>query len=121
MSIRTDRVAGEIQQALGLLFLREFSELTDGLLTVTKVRMSPDLKSARVYLSIMGGTLPHDKTLKSIQAEQPHIRHSLSREVRLKYVPELHFYIDDTQEAVSRVEDIFRRIHEERRDTDATE
>jgi ribosome-binding factor A len=119
MSIRTDRVASEIQQALGLLFQREFSELADGLLTVTKVRMSPDLKNGRVYISILGGSRPHDKTLKLIQEEQPHIRHALSREVRMKFVPELRFYLDDTAENVAHIEDIFRRIHEERGDQDS--
>ena len=119
MSIRTDRVASEIQQALGLLFQREFSELADGLLTVTKVRMSPDLKNGRVYISILGGSRPHEKTVQMIQAEQPHIRHALSREVRMKYVPELRFYLDDTQENVAHIEDIFRKIREERGDQDA--
>ena len=121
MSIRTDRVASEIQQALGLLFQREFSDLADGLLTVTKVRMSPDLKNGRVYLSLMGGVRPHEKTLSMIQAEQPHIRHALAREVRMKFVPELRFYLDDTQENVARVEDIFRRLREERGELSAGE
>jgi ribosome-binding factor A len=118
MSIRTDRVAGEIQQALGLLFQREFSDLSDGLLTVTKVRMSPDLKNGRVYLSILGGTRAHDKTLKMIQDAQPQIRHGLAKQVRVKYVPELRFYLDDTQENVAHIEDIFKRIREERGDQD---
>ena len=45
MSIRTERVAGEIQQALARLFQTEFGNVTDSLITVTKVRMAPDLKS----------------------------------------------------------------------------
>src|SRR4051812_35620743 len=118
MSIRTDRVAGEIQQALGMLFQREFSDLADGLLTVTKVRMSPDLKNGRVYLSIMGGARPHEKTVKMIQDAQPQIRHGLGRQVRLKFVPELRFYLDDTQENVAHIEDIFKKIRDQRGDQD---
>jgi ribosome-binding factor A len=115
MSIRTERVAGEIQQALGRLFQTDFSSLSDGMLTVTKVRMAADLKSGRVYVSILGGTLKHDAVLKAIKAETPRVRAALARLVRMKFVPDLHFYIDDTQEEVARVEEIFRRIGKELR------
>ncbi len=56
MSIRTERVAGEVQQALAHALQTDFSSLTDSLITITKVRMAPDLRSARVYVSLLGGT-----------------------------------------------------------------
>lgn len=113
MSIRTERVAGEVQQALAHLFQTDFADLSDGLITVTKVRMSPDLRNGRVYVSLLGGSRPAEKTLEAIEAEVPHIRHAITKAVRLKFVPELHFYIDDTAENVARVEEIFRKIRED--------
>lgn len=110
MSIRTERVAGEVQQALARAFQTDFSSITDGLITVTKVRMAPDLRSARVYISLLGGTQPSEKTLDKIKVETPHLRSALARAVRLRFVPELYFYFDDTQEEVARVEEIFRQI-----------
>jgi ribosome-binding factor A len=114
MSIRTERVAGEIQAALARALQSDFSDLSDGLITVTKVRMSPDLRSGRVYISLLGGTKPGEKTLEAIKKETPHIRSAVAKAVRMKYVPELHFYLDDTQEEVAHVEEIFRKIREER-------
>ncbi len=113
MSIRTERVAGEIQQALAHLFQADFAHVTDGLITVTKVRMSADLGSARVYVSLLGGTLPHEKTLETLKKEVPHIRAAVARRVRLKFVPDLNFYLDDTQEEVAHLEDIFNLIRAE--------
>src|SRR4051812_11643385 len=110
MSIRTERVAGEIQQALAHLFQTEFADVTDGMITVTKVRMSPDLGSGRVYLSLLGGTLAPERTIQAIKLEVPHIRAAVARRIRLKFVPDLHFYLDDTQEEVQHIEEIFKRI-----------
>ena len=113
MSIRTERVAGEIQQALANLFQADFADVTDGLITVTKVRMSADLGSARVYVSLLGGSLPPQKTLDTLKKEVPHIRAAVARRVRLKFVPDLNFYLDDTQEEVAHLEDIFNLIRAE--------
>lgn len=113
MSIRTDRVAGEIQKILSNLFQRDFSHFSDGLLTVTMVRMSPDLRSCRVYLSIIGGKKVHEDVLRSIKGEGPHIRSAMGRSLRLRHTPELFFYLDDTQEEVSRIEELFKKIHEQ--------
>src|SRR5947199_10368126 len=101
MSIRTERVAGEIQKILSNLFQRDFSHLTDGLLTVTGVRMSPDLRSGRVYISIIGGRKGNENALNDIKAEAPHIRSAMGRSLRLLYTPELFFYLDDTPEVLS--------------------
>jgi ribosome-binding factor A len=113
MSIRTERVAGEVQQAIARLFQQDFSDVSDGMITVTKVRMAPDLKSGRVYLSILGGELPGAETLKRIKAAAPQIRYALAKAINMKFSPELFYYLDDTAEEVSTIEDIFRKIREE--------
>ncbi len=112
MSIRAERVAGEVQQALAHALQVDFSDLSDGLITVTKVRMSPDLRSGRVYISILGGRHDHPRTLNRIKAETPRLRAAIAKAIRLRFVPELHFYLDDTQSEVARVEEIFKQIHE---------
>ena len=113
MSIRTERVAGEIQKILSNLIQRDFSHLSNGMITVTMVRMSPDLRSCRVYLSILGGTMENEDTLKVMKAEAPHIRSAMGRSLTLRHTPELFFYLDDTQEEVSRIEELFKKIHEQ--------
>jgi ribosome-binding factor A len=121
MSIRTERVAGEVQQALAHALQTDFSDLADGLITVTKVRMSPDLRSGRIYISLLGGTRAPERTLEKIKVETPRLRAAIAKAIRLRYVPELHFYLDDTQAEVARVETILKQIGEEQQPRSASE
>lgn len=102
-------------QAIAQLLQTEFSNISDSLLTVTKVRMSPDLKSGRAYLSILGGSQRPEAILEAIQYVAPQIRSMIGKKVRLRYTPEIFYYLDDTQAEVARVEEIFRKIHEQDR------
>jgi len=121
MSIRTERVAGEIQQAISNILRNEHSDLFDGLITITKVRMAADLKSGRVYFSLLGGTMKPEAVLAKLKADGPKIRSSIGREVRLKFTPELFYYIDDTEEEASKIDEIFRKINLEKRQRENNE
>lgn len=55
----------------------------------------------------------HEDILKSIKTEAPHIRSAMGGSLRLRHIPELFFYLDDTQEEVTRIEEIFKKIHEQ--------
>ena len=81
------------------------------MLTITQVRMSPDLRVAKVYLSLLGQTKPKETILKGIKDAMPQIRSGLARLMRLRYTPELHFYLDDTMEEVDKIERLFRQIN----------
>ncbi len=121
MSVRTERVAGEIKKALSAALLLDYPDLTDGLITITQVRMSPDLRSGRVYVSIMGGTSNPQHVLSDLQEVAPRLRGAVGRAVRLKFTPELFWYIDDTEEEAQKIEEIFKKIRSERRpDADAS-
>ena len=112
MSVRTERVAGEIQQKLAELFQKEFYELYTGLLTVTICRVSPDLSTCKVYISILGSAKPKELIVKDIQLEAPHIRAALARSVRMRHTPELFFYLDDTQDEVERINRLFKQLND---------
>lgn len=112
MSVRTERVAGEIKQKLAELFQTEFTELYTGLLTVTVCRVSPDLHTSKVYISLLGSTKPKELVLKGIQSEAPHIRAALARTLKMRHTPELFFYLDDTQEEVERINRLFKQLHD---------
>jgi ribosome-binding factor A len=100
------------------LFQTDFQDISDGMITVSKVKMSPDLRSARVYLSVFGGQIGATSTINAAKQAMPQIRAGLARQVRMRYVPELFFYADDTQEEVARVEAILRRIGTHQRPQD---
>ena len=111
MSIRTERVAGEIQKSLAEILQQDFSHLYNGLLTVTTVRVTPDLRHCKAYISLISKDGAREQSLLRIQQETPRIRMALAHSIRMRYVPELRFYLDDTQDEVDRIEHLFQEIH----------
>ena len=122
MSIRTERVAGEIQKALATPLQRIAEELGAGLITVTEVRVSPDLQIAHVYLSVFGGKRTPGEVLQHIEDEEMgRLRHHLGRTVKLRYTPSLRLYIDDSLDRALRINAILDSVRpaEEQKDDDA--
>jgi len=113
MSVRTQKVASLIKEELGVLFQRNFSMAEYGFLTVTEVIMSPDLKVAKVYVSIFGYENRKNKSFLMLQSQKPSIRAMLGHSVRLRFTPEIIFYLDETIEKAMKLENIFRKIHEQ--------
>jgi ribosome-binding factor A len=88
----------------------EIERLSDprlGLVTVTGVDVSPDLRHATVYYSALTAEHADD----ALRAAGPHLRAALGRQVRLKYLPELRFREDPAIAAGERVEEIIRNLH----------
>ncbi len=111
MSIRTERVAGEIQKALAGPLKSISEEIGAGFITVTEVRLSPDLQTARVYISVFGGKRTPAEVLDHIeQHESGRLRHQIARAVRLRYAPALRFYIDDSLDRAQRIEAILDSV-----------
>ena len=111
-SKRQQKVARQIQKDLGDIFQRDAQHLVNGaFVTVTAVRMTPDLGIARAYLSF----LPEKKKdilFEGIQENVRFIRQKLGERVRhqLRIVPELQFYLDDTAEYAAKMDALFANI-----------
>lgn len=119
-SIKQQQAASLLQQTLADIFIREGRAIFGtAFVTITHVRLTPDLLLARVYLSVYNVT---DKSgvVTLIRESKSHIRHLLGDRIRNKVrrIPELEFYIDDTLEEMAKVDDLFNRIHAEERDRD---
>ena len=112
MSVRSEKVGSLIKEELGVLFQRNFSMAEFGFLTVTEVLMSPDLKIAKVYVSIFGDAERKNKSFAKLQAQKSSIRSMLGHAVRLRYTPEIIFYLDETLDRAMKLENIFQKIHE---------
>ncbi len=107
-SIRQEKVAGVIQRELSQIFRSEARTLCLGsMVSVTIVRVAPDMGSARVYLSIFG---VEDKqaVFRNIQKNAKHIRHNLSMATRkqLRRTPELSFYLDDSLDYAEQIDEL---------------
>jgi ribosome-binding factor A len=113
MSIRTEKVAEEIKHQLAGILSRDLSELHLGLVTVTRVRISKDLKNAKVYVSFIGNKDSTDVCLEKVNNRKKQIRMHLGANMHLRYVPELDFYFDDNMEYASRIDEIIKEIHKD--------
>ncbi|NIJ51842.1 30S ribosome-binding factor RbfA [Dyadobacter arcticus] len=111
-SKRQQKVGRQIQKDLGEIFQKDAQHLTNGsFVTITAVRVTPDLSIARAYLSF----LPENKKtflLETIKENTRFIRLKLAERVRhqLRIVPHLQFYIDDTAEYAAKMDLLFSDI-----------
>ena len=89
------------------------------MVSITTVRISPDLSVAKIYLSIFG-TTDKKKVLQSLDHHKPRIRFLLGQQLKnqLRIVPELIFYLDDSVDYAQKMEEVFKKIHVNDRPSD---
>lgn len=112
MTQRIDRVQRLARQILG----EEIQNLKDprvGFATVTSVRVSADLRFARVLVSVLGSEEEQEQTMRGLKSAKPYLRSELGRQMRLKYLPELSFQLDHRAEEAEKLERLFRTLHED--------
>jgi ribosome-binding factor A len=110
MTERLDRVAEELREVLA----EEIQRLKDprvGFVTVTGVRVTPDLRKARVFYTVLGEDRDRNATRAALRSARSHLRGALGREVRIKFVPELDFMEDEGPERIDRVEQLLAEWH----------
>lgn len=120
-SIRPERVGSLLREEIGIYFQRNFSISEYGIITVTDVVMSADLKIAKVYVSIYGEEKKKQRVLAKLESQIPIIRGMIGRSVRLRYTPEIEFFLDETLDRVMKIENIFNEIHKQKANFDDKE
>ena len=119
MSIRTDRVGRMIQREVAEVLQQDFAEASHSLVTVTGVRMTDDLGTAYVDVSVLGADDAQRKvTLARLDNQSGEIRYALSQRIhhQLKRMPDLKFFLDEGPQRRERMDDIFAQIAAERDD-----
>jgi len=110
------RVGEEIRHALARIFARgelRDPELAGVTVTVTEVKVSPDLKNAAVFVMPLGG-LREAEVIAALRRSAPYLRRAVGREVKLRYAPALSFALDTAFAHASRIEAALRRPEVER-------
>jgi ribosome-binding factor A len=110
MSHRIDKIEHLIKEEISLIFLHKMQDPALSLLTVTNVKVSPDLKNAKIYLSVFDKE-KREMVLEKIKGSTGYIRSELAHRIRIRYVPELRFFIDDTLDYVEKIENLIKKIH----------
>lgn len=106
----------KINEVLREVIAETVGDLKDpriGFVTVTGVSTAPDLRHATVYYSVLGDPENSAETQEALDHAAPYVQSVVARQVRLKYIPKLHFTLDDTIERAMRINRILHDIHEE--------
>ncbi|MCC6716077.1 MAG: 30S ribosome-binding factor RbfA [Gammaproteobacteria bacterium] len=108
-STRPRRVAESIRRELAQPLQRIASDAGLGMLTLSEVDVSPDLRDARLYVTHLGGEISHDEVLRRLHPHLGELRALLGRAVRLRYTPRLSFRFDESVERGARIDSL---LHE---------
>ena len=107
---RPDRVGEQIRIELSELLAREVHDPGVGFITLTTVKVSPDLQLARVYYTSMGDEKARRETAKALQRATPFLRRQVAQRLRLRRAPELQFFYDESIAHQDRIEQILQEL-----------
>ncbi len=116
---RPDRVGEEIRQELSRALARHVHDPGIGFITLTRVKVSPDLQVARVYYTTLGDEKARRETRRALERATPFLRRVIGAAIRLRRVPELHFHFDEEIERQDRIEKILLDLQHEREERQA--
>jgi len=108
---RVDRVNALLQRELATLISEELSDPRISFPTVTSVETTPDLRTARVFVSVLGDDDAVASTMKALNEARAFIRHEVGSRTDLRFVPEIEFVSDASAARASRIARLLREAH----------
>jgi ribosome-binding factor A len=110
-SPRAARVGDQIREELASLLARQVHDPGIGFLTITHVKVSPDLQQARVYYTTIGDDAARKESARALSRATPFLRRQIGQRLRLRRVPELAFFYDEAIETGDRIERILLELN----------
>jgi ribosome-binding factor A len=107
---RADRVAGQIQKILSEILLRDIKDPRLDMATITVVKMSKDLKLARVYFTITGGNKSAEDAAQGFKSAVGYLKRSLAGRLGLRYMPDIVFFYDESFDYGARIESLLKTL-----------
>lgn len=107
---RGERLGEELREEIAQMVAGELKDPRIGLVTVTRVALSADLRSARVFVSVTGDHAERQRALAGLRQASGFVRRELAQRLRLRYAPELTFTHDAGQEHQQRVEELLSEV-----------
>lgn len=106
---RPQRVGEQIREEISSLLLGELKDPRLGFVTVTAVRVTPDLREARIYVSVLGRGEERQQSLRALEAASSFLRRQLAQRLRMRRVPALRFEFDTSIERGARIEELLQQ------------
>ena len=107
---RADRVGGLLQEVLSELLKKRIHDPRLAMATITRVRMSRDLKIARIYYTIYGDSQKSAAAARGFDSARGFIKRSLAGKLGLRYMPDLKFFYDDSFDYGSHIDQLLKKI-----------
>ncbi len=108
---RSDRVSNQIRRILSEMLLKEISDPRLEMAVITGVKMSRDLKLARIYYSTPTGA--QQQATEGFKKARPYIKRMMARRLGLRYMPDIKFFYDESFDYGARIESLLKTIHED--------
>ena len=112
---RQERLAEQIKEEVSMIIAGEVEDPRVGTVTVTDARLTPDLRYAKIYVTVLGSEQEIDESLAALKHAAGFIRTQLGAVLRMRRTPELHFVYDNTTESATRIEKILSEEEEKAR------
>ena len=106
---RAERLAEQIREELSLIIAGEVEDPKIGFVTVTEAKVSADLRTAKVYVSVLGTENEVKESMAALKHAAGFIRNQLGIVLRMKRTPDLHFVYDDTDLRAARIEELLNQ------------
>lgn len=111
---RIRRVAEQMKKDLSLIINKQIKDpRVSAMTSITDVQLSRDLRYASIYVSIYGTESEKDETLQALVRASGYIRSEIGRRIRLRYTPEINFYLDNSIEYGAHIEKVLKSLKEE--------
>ena len=113
MTRRTERINELLREEISDLIRRGMKDpRLGGLITITEVNVSPDLRTAKVYVSVMGSDEEKTSTFKALGAAAHFLQREVRSRITIRRMPELHFLRDNSMETGARILELLDQTHE---------
>ncbi len=110
---RADRVGGQVQRALSELLHKRIRDPRLKGATISEVKMSPDLKLAKIYYTLPASDSAKDDALSGFNSASGFVKRTLARELGLRYMPDLKFYYDDSFDYGAKIDNLLKSLNKE--------
>jgi len=110
---RSDRVSGQVQKVLSEILLKKIKDPRLEAATITSVKMSRDLKFARVYFVTSGGKESIKEAVEGFKSALGYVKRKLAAQLGLRYMPELRFFYDDSFDYGSHIDEVIKAVKSE--------
>lgn len=115
--LRVEKVQELIKQETSKMILNELKDPRIGFVTVTNVEASPDLRHAKIFLSILGSAEQQKQTWEALLHALGYIRSEIGKRVRMRFTPEISLHLDKSLEYSVHIQELLGRIQQEDKDS----